>query len=248
MLLVPIPAALADSGARLVFSPQRVVMEDGTRTARLSLRNGGNRPATFRVSLSDVLYQHDGSVTHTNTTPPGFPSAKPYVRFSPSQVRLNPGESQVVRVLLAGKPPGNNTEYRVHAVMQQLPESTTPNKSSNGVVTGGVSFRQASAIPVIIRIGKPTAQAGIASAQRSARGVDLVLTRSGSRSLYTQLEVYADRVAPANRIGLLKGFGTPVPNRQRAVSIPIKTPSNQPYIVVVKDQRSGEVLLQRNIN
>ena len=86
--------------ASLSFSPQRVVMEDRTNTTTLRLSNSGDKAATFRVSLSDVIYKDDGSIQHLDAPPPGFPSARPFVRFSPSQVRLNPGESQNVRILL----------------------------------------------------------------------------------------------------------------------------------------------------
>ena len=240
--------AYAQSDASLSFSPQRIVME-GTRSALLSLTNTGGKAGTYRITLVDVLYQDDGSIKHANQAPAGYPSARSLVRISPSQVYLNPQESQSVRVLFDGKRASPNREYRIHVVMQLMPEPTGLTAPANQAqkVSTSVSLNQGVAIPVIIRVGATEAKGDIASVKRTPKGLAVMLTRSGTRSLYTDIETYVGAVVPANRVGLLKGVAVPVPNQRRLIQVGIDKPSTRPYTVVVKDHDTGKVIAQRNV-
>jgi len=246
LLLVVSASNTVYAAAKLIFTPQRVVLEGNNRTAALSLSNGGDKTATFRISLSDAIYQRNGEIKHTTKPPAGFPTARPYIRISPRQVRLAPGESQVVRIL-AKRPPVQNKEYRIHALMQQLPEQEAGDiGSGEKVIKGSTRLMQATAIGIIYRVGKTQATAGIAAAKKTPTGVDLVLSRNGNRSVHTTLEVYkGTQVIPRNRAALVKGLSIPVPNTQRRYSLVVDKPSNQqPYLVVMKDYYSNKILAQ----
>ena len=245
LALVASASSQAYAEARLIFSPQRVLLQGNNRTAALTLRNGGDKTATFRISLSDALYLNSGEIKHTSKPPAGFPTARPYVRISPRQVRLAPGESQVVRVL-AKRPSVQNKEYRIHALLKQLPETNggTPDASGK-VVAGGARLMQATAIPIIYRVGKTQATATIAAAKRTPQGVDLVLSRKGNQSVHTILEIYKGTQAiPARRAALVRGISIPVPNARRSVSVVVSKPNKQPYLVVMKDYYSNKILAQ----
>jgi len=233
----------AHAEASLSFSPQRVVLEGHTNTTTLRLSNSGDKPATFRVSLSDVIYADDGSVKHVAAPPPGFPSARPFVRFSPSQVRLNPGEAQNVRILLQSPQSIPDGEYRIHAVMAQQPEPAPIDANPNGkTIKATIGLSQSVAIPIIVRRGEGSAQGGIASAQRAGNGVKVMLTRSGNFSLYTDIEV----LSGSTRVGYVRGVAVPVPNQRRSVDVEVSG-GRPPYTVVVKDNGSGEVIAQKNV-
>lgn len=239
-------SGMVSAEATLRFSPQRVVMEGHQKSATLSLTNRGDKAAVFRVSMSDVVYANDGSVKLLDAPPPGFPSARPYIRFSPSQVRLNPGESQSVRILLMSAdklPPG---ELRVHFSMAQLPDgpSLEDVSQNQNIAQMKMAIGQAVAIPIIVRRGETQAKGGVGAVRRTPQGLDVTLTRQGNRSLYTDVEVYAGAVAPERQVGIIRGVAVPVPNPQRLVHVPLKGQGN---ILIVRDHDSNEVIAQRNI-
>ncbi len=243
--------ALAQS---LGFSPQRVVIEGRDRSASLALTNRGEKTSTFRVELVDLIYQPDGGTEEVADTPPGYPSAKPHVRFSPRQVRLAPGETQNVRILVRGLKSSDVGEYRVHARLAALPDVSGVQASAaiEGAVAGVVGVAQAVAIPIIVRRGDVSATGRIASVRRSADGrtLDMVLARSGNRSLYTDLVARAPDGSEAARI---KGIALPVPNAERrfffrSSQIPTSTLLSGGYTMELVDRDTGEVLDRKAIN
>lgn len=238
------------AAASLSFFPQRIVLADKSRSAVLRLTNKGNKAGSFRISMVDLIYANDGSVKPATKLPARFPTARPYVRFSPSQVRLNPGESQNIRVLLKRANTIPVGELRVHVSMKQIPDAasfTNLAGKNEKIIKAKYAIGQAVAIPLIIRRGETSAKGAINAASRTPSGVKVVLGRAGTQSLYTNIEVYASKVANNNLIGTVKGVGVPVPNRQRAVSVNIKKPSRQPYFIVLRDHDSGQILAQKRI-
>jgi len=243
-------SSVAQAAASLAFSPQRIILAGTERATVLRLTNKGNKVGTFRISLVDLIYANDGSVKPAANVAKGFPTARPFVRFSPSQVRLRPGEAQNIRVLLKNSNSIPAGEHRVHVTMQEIPDissSVTLKGKDKSIVATNHAIGQAVAIPLLVRRGTTSAMGAIQAASRTPKGVNLVLARSGNQSLYTNIEVYSGSIAQRNLIGSLKGVAVPVPNRQRALSIKVNKPSRQPYIVVVKDHDSGEILSQRRL-
>jgi P pilus assembly chaperone PapD len=232
--------------ATLSFSPQRLVLDGRTNNASLTLTNTGSEISTFRISLSDVIYNDDGSVTHVDTPPENFPSARKYIRISPKQVNLRPGESQTVRALLRLPKAFTDGEYRIHAILKELPPPL-PLDVTNKNRPSPVMFSQAVAIPIIVRRGQGKAVAEIANAHRTPKGLSLTIARSGNKSLYTDIEIYTGSVSQNNQVSILKGFAVPVPNKHRTINLALKKNSQKPYIVLIKDHDSGEILTQRNI-
>lgn len=200
----------------LTFLPQRVVMDARTATTSLSLTNSGKSAETYRIELVDVVYKDDGKIEHAQKTPPGHPSAKELIRFSPSQIRLNAGETQTVRILLKPGPQLADGEYRVHAVLRQLPNVTAVKEPTKpNVVAGVIGIEQSVAIPVIIRRGA-TSATGTIAAMKVVDGkpgtIDLSLAREGNRSLYTNL-LLKDKSGAV--VAETKGVAVPVPNKTR---------------------------------
>jgi fimbrial chaperone protein len=158
-------AASSAEAQSLSFTPQRIVMEARMGGAALTLSNTGKREESYRIDLFDVVYGEDGVAKHVKTTPTGHPTAKNIVRFSPSQIRLAPGEQQKVRILVKAQEKVPDGEYRVHAVLRQLPNVTgvkLPEPGKNQIA-GVVGIEQSVAIPVIIRQGVTSATGSIAS-------------------------------------------------------------------------------------
>ena len=215
ILLVGAASHSADAQS-LTFSPQRIVIDARAGTASLAVSNTGKRAEGYRIELVDVIYRDDGKVEHAQKTPPGHPSAKEFVRFSPSQIRLGPSETQTVRILLKPGQQLADGEYRVHAVLHQLPNvSGVKEPAKPNTVAGVVGIEQAVAIPVIIRRGQ-TSATGTIAAMKIVDGkpgqLDLSLARDGNRSLYTNLLLKDKAGAVAAEV---KGVAVPVPNKTR---------------------------------
>lgn len=208
--------ALPASAQTLTFNPQRIVIDARTGTASLSITNSGKKGESYRVELVDVIYKDDGKIEHALKTPPGHPSAKEFIRFSPSQIRLNAGETQAVRILLRPGQQLADGEYRVHAVLKQLPNVAAVKEPANAnSLIGVIGIEQAVAIPVIVRRGVTNATGTIA-AMKVVDGkpgtIDLSLAREGNRSLYTNL-LLKDKAGAV--VAETKGVAVPVPNKTR---------------------------------
>ncbi len=235
--------------ASLSFSPQRIVMSGKDRSATLQLSNRGDKIGTYRISMSDVLYNTDGSVKHVSKAPPGYPSARPFIRFSPRQVRLAPGESQKIRILLKPSSVLSNREVRVHALLKQIPDAKKPSvQGGNKTISGSVGIAQSIALPVIVRRGERNVQGGMAAISRGAGKLRAQLWRKGNHSIYSNFEIYSGAVNPSRQVALVKGVAVPVPNTQRFIEIKLKDQAKRPpYIVIMRDHDTGEIIDQKTV-
>lgn len=201
----------------LTFSPQRIVVDARAGSTSLTLTNSGSREESYRVELVDMIYQDDGKIAEAKTTPAGYPSAKNLIRFSPSQIRLAAGEQQTIRILIRADETVADGEYRVHAVLRQLPNVAQVKKPDlPNTLAGVVGIEQSVAIPVILRKGATSATGTIASLKLTTEGknpsLDLQLARAGTRSLYTNL-ILRDKAGAVSKE--VKGVAVPVPNQKR---------------------------------
>lgn len=233
----------ARAQAALGYSPQRVLIGPRERSATLTLTNKGAAPASFRVGLKDVIYAEDGSIELVDEPPAGYPSARNHIRFSPSQVRLEPGESQRIRILVRTRdlPEG---EYRVHAHLMKLPDrATVAEDPTEGVVRGAAAISQAVAIPIILRRGETSAAGGIGSASFSQdrKALNVLLERSGNQSLYVDLKLFRAAAPEGDPVGLLRGVAVPVPLTSRLIEFPLGEPASPgEYSLEVVDSYDGQ--------
>ena len=189
----------AQAGAGdLLVSPARVTLDNRNRTTELILSNRGDATDTYRIRLIHMTMSPDGGLTETPA--PASPASgaidpADLVRYAPHQITLEPGQTQVLRVMLrkpADLPVG---EYRIHMLFQAIPPELAgaPPSKDKGK---GVSIRlipiMGLAIPVIVREGDPTAKAGLADlkwdVEKDQTFAVFKLTRSGLASVYGNLE------------------------------------------------------------
>lgn len=197
--LVAMCAGQAAAGG-VNIAPTRAVLAERQQAAAFTIYNDDPmQTVTYRVALSDRVMAPDGSVrplAEGETPPPGWRSARPYLRFSPAQVALAPGASQTIRV--AWRPPADISpgEYRTHLTVSALPP---PSPAADDGAGRGVTVRlnavQAVAVPVIVRVGAVAATATLdharftpASAGR-APSLTLELTRHGDASVSGDIAV-----------------------------------------------------------
>jgi len=210
------------SGSSL--SPTRVVIPAGEKSASVTLKNNSSVEMSYRMGFVEMGLDNQGRfrLLEKHELHPKQRSAKPIVRFSPRQVRLKPGASQVVRAIVrrAGLKPG---EYRSHMTVRALPVLSgidltgernavlIESSSSTGV---GVS------IPVIVRHQDTSASVKLSGSSvlfnkfgKNGK-IQLALDLHGNRSAYGDFVVSLVNGNKERIIGELKSFALfyPYPN------------------------------------
>jgi hypothetical protein len=108
-------AGLAETAHAVTVSPTALYIDSRTRTATLTLYNPGSLPAEVSIDFAYGYPQSDaeGNVSVPLTLEPaaGEPSAMDWMRAFPRRLVLQPGQRQVVRVLVEPPPELPDGEY-----------------------------------------------------------------------------------------------------------------------------------------
>lgn len=230
--MLPQPA-LAD----LMLTPTRVVFEQNQRTTQVDLVNNGAEAATYRISLVNRRMGENGEMQPADTALPGELFAADIVQFSPRQVTLQPGTSQIVRVMVrkpAGLAPG---EYRSHLHFQRMPESKgATSVESAAREPGGIGIAitalVGASIPVIVRHDATSASVSLSQLDLQPPGsagaaptLALQLERSGNRSVYGDLAVgFIPQGGSEQVVGRAAGVAVYTPNVTRRAKLPLQAP------------------------
>ncbi len=221
----------------LMVTPTRVVFDDRTRTAQVTVVNQGDEFGSFRISFIRQNMIENGSFTATPETEEGLYSDR-LIRYSPRQISLPPGRSQVVRLML--RKPANllDGEYRSHMLFQALPPPSMPVSSSkqtekpNNIQIEILPILGVS-IPVIVRHGKLTGEvslsdAKIAQIEGSDRRVIAVdITRRGNSSVYGDIRAtFTPRKGNPIVIAKAKGVAVYTNLEQRHFILPLSSPES----------------------
>jgi len=240
LLLFPFLAfnQTAIAGAQISISPTRVVFEGRNRTASVTLINRGNESSTFRISFERKRMTEDGQFEAIKNPRPGEVFADQMIRYSPRQVVLPPGKTQVIRLLLRKPPNLPDGEYRSHMLFSEVPEQS--NKSIEAQ-TGQQSQMSISikpvlgiSIPVIVRQGSTSAEIQIVksslaflSPEKSQALLTLKMKRTGNRSVYG--DVIATYRNGNSKEGIvvaqINGIAVYSPNYTRTLKLNLQAPA-----------------------
>jgi hypothetical protein len=223
--------------AQLVVSPTRVVFEGSMRTTQLDIINTTGQRAIYRLALVKRRMTENGeNVPAAEPVLPGERFVDEMVRFTPRQLVLEPGASQVVRLSLR-KPPGLEAgEYRSHLHLERVADAdqlssleaaTDPATAGQGMQIRLTALIGA-LIPVIVREGAPKANLTIHDLQlvRGSAGeplLSLALKREGNRSVYGDIVVsrLAEGSGQPVEISRLSGIAVYVPNDVLRLRLPL---------------------------
>ncbi|TXD34393.1 molecular chaperone [Lujinxingia vulgaris] len=235
MASVVLVAGMSWSGAAsaqsLSISPTRVVLEGRERSAELTLVNSSDQTLTYRVLFRRLAMSPTGQFQELSPEASGkFVDA--FVRYSPRQVTLGPGETQTVRLMVRAPASLGDGEYRSHLTFQALPNATeTPQASNSEALEVELKMRMSVSLPVIYRRGELGAELKapeLQITQHEGRPVAIVnLQRSGERSVYGDYELYyAPRQGlPAEFVGAVRGVAFYSPEQERVLRAPLSDDS-----------------------
>ncbi len=193
-LLAPFLHAQAGAGDLLV-SPARVILDNKTRSMELILSNRGGAADTYRITLVHMAMDPDGGIKEVPAPAEGLDPAT-LVRFAPHQVTLEPGQTQVLRLMVRKPADLPDGEYRVHLLFQAIPPDLAGTRETSKEKGKGLSIHLIPiiglGIPVIVRQGELTAKAGLADLhtlrQQDQDVLAFRLTRAGNASTYGNLK------------------------------------------------------------
>jgi P pilus assembly chaperone PapD len=125
----PAPAAeraSAQLGAGdLNLTPRRLILSGRQRSGEVIVFNRGTGRAVYRVELQDLAMTPTGGLEPLDRVDAEIRarhrSAREIIRYSPRRIELEPGQSQVVRVLARAPAGAEASELRAHMVVSVVP-------------------------------------------------------------------------------------------------------------------------------
>jgi hypothetical protein len=234
LLLLLSRAAVAD----LMLFPTRIVFDKQQRAAQVELMNQGKAPETYRINLVNRRMGPNGEFIAVDTPGPGEQFADPLLRYSPRQVTIPPGGSQIVRILLRKPDELATGEYRSHLQFDRVAEasgaSSVEDMAKRDSKDVGVVIQAlvGASIPVIVRQGDTHAKlelSDLAVQPPSPQGpgtLAFLMKREGNRSVYGDLVATFTTMAGVTfEVARAGGVAVYVPNAARRVQLPLQLPS-----------------------
>jgi hypothetical protein len=160
-------------------------------------------------------------------------TASQMLRWSPRRLVLQGNESQTVRIMARTPPDLPPGEYRSHFMAIAVPPPEQLGNSIEDAVGQGGNNRAIGvrliprfgiSIPVIVRVGETTLNAGlrdfsIVRAPDGSRAMAFTITRSGTRSAFGDIAITAPGVRKP--VGEIKGVGVYTEIDSRRVTVPV---------------------------
>ena len=224
------------AGSNLLVTPTRVVFDNRSRSAQVTLMNQGDETGNYRISFIRQNMTDNGKFVPVKEGEDGK-YADQMIRYSPRQVTLDPGQSQIVRLLLRRPRNLEDGEYRSHLLFQGLPNPKTTNiedlsnKNRKGISVEIVPIVGIS-IPVIVRHGELSANVSLTDVrvvtpdkQDGKPGLSVVINRTGNASVYGDFKaVFTPAGGEPTVVGQAIGVAVYATNAQRRFRIPLQVP------------------------
>lgn len=257
------------AGANLMVTPSRVVFEDRARTAQVTLLNTGTEAGSFRISFIRQQMTETGEFVEVKANEEGNFSDH-MIRYSPRQITLPPGQSQVVRLMLRKPRDLAEGEYRSHMLFQSIPKSSknslesAVNPDQEGITIEIIPIVGVS-IPVILRQGKLDSSMELknahiipASDANPTPSIAVDMLRSGTSSIYGDFRAIYTPNNGGNPIvvAIANGVAVYTPNTLRQFAIPMNLPLGTSieegtvrivFLKSGKDEKSG-LLAETNLS
>lgn len=227
-------------GSLQVF-PTRILFEGRTRSEKVTLINRGIKSAKYRITFKNMRMTPNGRYEFINNTKdalPGEQFADSLIRYSPRQIEIAPGSSQVIRLLLRKKSNLPSGEYRSHMMFSALPpEGAGKNIEALESSKKGLEIKLTPVfgvtIPVIVRHGSTSAIAKFGAIKihklqkpEVRYKLSIPINREGNQSLYGNLFVEFTPENGGNKleVGRLNGLAVYSPNKTRTIALTLLPP------------------------
>lgn len=195
-------ATPAQAVGDLLIAPTRVIL-NGSQGTEVVLNNIGSQPATYRITLELRRMNPNGELDDVSEAEASVleKAALEMIRYAPRRITLPPDQPQSIRITARPGADLPDGEYRVHMSFRAIPD-TKPVSAPVVAPQDGLVIQLTPiygiTIPIIVRKGQLEASAALSNPRlvRTADGdfLQLDVARSGNRSIYGGIEVFAPGV------------------------------------------------------
>lgn len=256
-------ASPAVPAANINITPRRVVFDAGKRTEAVYVFNQGAEPVTVDVALVDNVMLSSGEIAPmgeiarkgnlAQATATRMRSARDLILATPSRLRLEPGKGKAVRIRASLPDQAGDGEWRSHLTVSTVPSAETGVTAETAAQPpqNELAFRIQSvfgiSIPLILRSGVVAAAANIGSislergetpdpnggVRRSVPLLSFTLNRSGTNSIYGNLEARAENGGSREVIGFIRGIAVYPELDERKVALQLTREPRRGETIVV---------------
>lgn len=237
-----LPAGAVGGMGDINLFPKRVVIDERSRIASVGLYNRAAASGEYEITVNDMAMQRDGRLVDLATVQDAAArdavhTASGFLRWSPRHVTLPASEAQMVRIMARVPPELPPGEYRSHFTVVSVPPETggtSIDEAAGAEKSDGIGVRIVPrfgiSIPVIVRVGETTLNAGLKDLSLSAppggpAALSLTITREGTRSAFGDITITAP--GAKKPVAEIKGIGVYTEIAERAVQMLID-PATEP--------------------
>jgi P pilus assembly chaperone PapD len=241
--------SVQQASAQLLISPLRVIFDGRDRSATVIVTNQSDQAATYRLEWQEKTATPDGQYIDIDEPTPGMQISSPYIRFSPRQVTLAPGEQQQVRLALRRPADLRAGEYRSHLAFVVIDERQRRAARQNAGEGAAIQvfMNLGFAIPIIVRHGDGRPAVSLSGAELNVDelnrlGLKVQLKQEGNFSTYGRLRVYwrQNQNAPESEVGLLQNVAVYPDVDSREATVLLSQQQLPPGILRVAFQGADE--------
>lgn len=196
-----------DVAAALLISPTRVVIEGRERSGQLVVVNNSNEVKTYRLSWIEKQSLPSGASRLLKEATEW--SVSSMARISPKQVRLAPGERQIIKFRLRKPADLKEGEYRSYLQLKAIPEVKEIETDNIGIQ---VNMLLSYTLPLIYRTEKTTPNVNLSNLavinEKGFGKIALEFTREGKFSSHGMVEVFFTPSGSKNeeRVAVVSSF------------------------------------------
>lgn len=236
------------ASAEMLISPTRILMENGSNYATVTIKNIGDATGRYRVDIIDAEMQRSGAVKLLEKGKKEKYSAKDILRISPRSITLRPQEYQAVRLLVRKPKELEEGEYRSH-LRFKLTDNNIEGHEEEKKKGLSITPRLVMVIPAIIRYGKTHYQLTIKQAELTSqanhpekKSMKMVIGLSGNQSVMGDILITQEQNGKVQELSRHAGIAQYRGTEEREITVPLdKAPTGNGKIhIEYREQNKDE--------
>lgn len=254
--------------------PPRLVIDPETKIEYMFIKNGSDKPETYRFGWKHIAMDKEGKVHNLDKVGmdkvPGYKPLDKIIRFSPRRATLQPGETQRVTFMLRRPPDAAPGEYRSHFLVQrepdpQTPETTTGNKEPNVSSKVSIGVLVSRSVPIYVLHGETQSSLSLLKAELKKNEnrkkkhqpeylVHFDVQKTGNRSVIGNADVFCTSGAEEVKINKVpRTFAVYAEGEFRKEKMAVQIPASgcNNMRIVIKghsdDVHAGKLLAEGNV-
>lgn len=233
------------SFANLIVFPTRLVLNQKRPIGKLSLKYIGTTKMKFRIGTLYYKQLTNGKLIQAAPKEKIQDSASNLLTFSPRFVTLEPGETQVVRIMARRKGQLPKGEYRAHIHFESMKQANQDEKKTSKGIETNLVINMGVAVPVIYRYGAKSQKAIIENPKlQTIAGKKVVSFRLKKQSnskgaTYSKIEIYEENVNEP--ISTIKGISTYIDNVDFQFQLKEKFFKSKKYTIQLWDEENNQL-------